>query len=120
MLPLKLQIVHKSQRNKNDLLYKAEQVYGSLPVTLVLILILFITCSAFVGKSVAERQSTFLVSKSDSASILIGAYSGDLLITRYDINSKFLTNEFSIISRQDLSSKGVVFSREKIGPLLQK
>lgn len=107
----------KNKKDKNDLLTRAEQIYGSFPVLFVVTLTIFVLYSYIMGTTIAKNQPDYLVSNTDPALVIIATYNGNFIGLTFNPNTRSFDKNITLLSQDKVSNSGIIFNSKKIGPL---
>lgn len=105
------------KRNIDDLLYKAEQNYGSFPILFVIIMVLFVVNSGSIGTIIAESESKYLISNSNPNLILISTYQDSFIGLTFSTTTLKFNKEITLLTKDRISQEGIIFSYREIGRL---
>ncbi len=109
-----------TKRNKNDFIYKAEQIYGSFPVLFVAMLILFIAYSGLMGTTVARNTSNYLVSNTIPNLVIISTYQDSFLAVTFSSSTHTFNKEILLLTKDKISQDKTIFYLENTGRLTSK
>lgn len=128
-LPLLTQRDKKSYREKllgqeavearvTDLFHVFGRRFGTLPMTIAVVMIMAILLSNIAGRSQAKRQEEFLVLASSPETVVLRVYGDDLVCAQFDRATKEIQPNFFTIKRVSLPSEPrIQLNLEKVGPL---
>lgn len=105
------------KRNKKDLLYKAEQLYGSFPILFFGILIILIFFNGLFGIINAQNQSEYLVSNTNPRLIIVSTYPDGFIGLTFNSSTNKFNKDIHLLSKDKVSEDNINLSFEKIGRL---